>query len=56
MQKVRRSVERIYDPGWSFRWYAFRIDFVAFLRHDRVVRMVLANDGDAGLLSGEIRL
>ena len=55
MQKVRGSVEWIDDPGWSLRRYAIRIPFVAFFRHDRVVRMVLADDGDAGLLGGEIR-
>ena len=55
MQKVRRSVERIDDPGWSLGWYAALIPFMAFFRHDRVVRMVLTNDRDAGLLSGDIR-
>ncbi len=55
MQKVRGSVERIDDPAWSLRRYIDRISFVAFFRYDRVVRMVLADDGDAGLLGGEIR-
>ena len=55
MQKVRGSVEWIDDPGGSLRRYAARISFVAFFRYDRVVRMVFADNDDAGLLGGEIR-
>ena len=55
MQKVRGSVERIDDPGRSLRRYAVRIPFLAFFRYDRVVRMVLSDDGEAGLLGIEVR-
>ena len=55
MQKIRGSVEGIDDPSRSGWGGGVRIARVAFLRDDRVVRMVLADDSDAGLLRGEIR-
>ena len=55
MQKIRGPVERIDDPGWPRRRCVVRIPIVAFLRYDRVVRMALAYDGDAGILRGEVR-
>ena len=55
MQKIRGSIEGIDDPSRSGWRGGVRITRVAFLRDDRVVRMVLPDDGDAGLLRGEIR-
>ena len=51
MQKVRGPVERIDDPGWPRGRCGIRIPVVAFLRYDRVVRMALADDRDAGILA-----
>ena len=55
VQEVSGSVEWIDNPGWSLRGDVVLIPFVAFFRYDRVVRVVLTNDGEASLLSGEIR-
>ena len=55
MQKIRGSVEGIDDPSRSGWRGGVRIARVAFFRQDRVVRMVFADEGDGGLLRGEIR-
>jgi len=55
MQEARSSVERVDDPGWSLGRWAVRIPFVGFFRYDRVIWMALSDDGNAGVLGGEIR-
>ena len=55
MQKIRGPVEWIDDLDRPRARCGVRVPVVAFLRYDRVVRMALMDDGDAGLLRGEVR-